>query len=51
MGDQMSKYQAHDENGVIVVEGWGIQKIRSDGPDAVVTHIHWDGRFQFNSDL
>jgi hypothetical protein len=41
----MTKYHLNDEDSVHHIHTLDIVKIRSDGPESVQGHIHWDGRY------
>ena len=45
IGDSLTKNHAHDEDSVQHIHALDMAKIRSDGPQSVGEHIHWDGRF------
>ena len=47
----MTKYHLNDEDSVHHIHALDLIRIRSDGADAVQSHIHWDGRYQFNTEM
>ncbi|TNV81360.1 hypothetical protein FGO68_gene8669 [Halteria grandinella] len=47
----LTKYHNYDEESIHHIHGLDLVYVRSDGPESVGEHIHWDGRYQFNEEL